>query len=468
MSVQVFAKEIEDGLADKISKDGSLAYITKCTISKQTQEVIKATANLDNIDSFDLYPFESVLCSTGWNENADIFTPAELWKAKSTPLYKKINFLHNEKDILGSMLSTRAVDREGNNLSFELPVQDIPNSFDLISGGVLYKVWDDEELQSRMDQLIAGIEAGEWFVSMECLFPTFDYGLLSSSGQQYIIPRNEETAILSKYLARYGGSGKYENYKIGRVLKDLTFSGKGIVDNPANKRSVILKSVSEFLGAAASLNSLQKEKSENIIMDPVLTVSKEKYEALADEVKNLRAEAKVAAEKAVEAQINSAKAQVTKLESELAASKEVAKAHEDKVKTLEADVNSLNEKLTKANTDLATVAKENLKAKRLAMFAEVDILPAKAQELVDKFIDASEDMFNELVTAMPKKAKSKDEKKDEKTMCEKTETTEAALANATVETTVKTVPTVDATKDTRAKASTWLNSILKTSVKENK
>ena len=464
MTIPVFQKEIDSGIAEQIKNDNTVAFIASCRLNKKLEEIIKATADLaDYIGDFDLYPFESVLCSTGRNENDDIFLKEELWKAKNTAIGKKINFMHNETDIIGHMVATRALDIEGNSLSYLLPEEDVPNQFDLVSCGLLYKIWDDPKLQERMDSLIAEMENGNWYVSMECLFPTFDYGIISAAGQQYVIPRNEETSMLSKYLKRYGGSGKYENYSIGRVLRNLTFSGKGIVDNPANKRSVILNTVSQFMGTAASLDIFHD--TEINIMDPVLTVSKEKYETLADEVKNLKAEAKVAAEKAVEAQVNSAKARVTQLESELSASKEVTKANEDKVKTLEADVKTLTEKLTKANTDLAVVAKDNLKAKRLAMFAEVDILPAKAEELVNKFIDASEDMFNELVTAMPKKTVATPVPTPVVTP---TVTAEAALANATVEQTVKTIPTVDATKDTRAKASTWLGSILKTSVKENK
>lgn len=465
MTIPVFQKEIDSGIAEQIKNDNTVAFIASCRLNKKLEEIIKATADLeDYIGDFDLYPFESVLCSTGRNENDDIFLKEELWKAKNTAVGKKINFMHNETDIIGHMVSTRALDIEGNNLSYLLPDEDVPNQFDLVSCGLLYKIWDDPKLQERMDSLIAGMETGNWYVSMECLFPTFDYGIISAAGQQYVIPRNEETAMLSKYLRRYGGSGKYENYSIGRILRNLTFSGKGIVDNPANKRSVILNTVSQFMGTAASLDIFNV--TENIIMDPVLTVSKEKYEALADEVKNLKAEAKVAAEKAVQAQIDTAKAKVTQLESELSASKEVTKANEDKVKTLTAEATALNDKYSKAIEELAKVHKENLKAKRLAMFAEVDILPAKAQELVDKFIDASEDMFNELVTAMPKKTVATPTPTP--VVVTPVVTPEAALASATVTPAVATVPSVDPTKDTRAKASSWFNSILKTSVKENK
>lgn len=451
-TIPIFPKEIEDGISEQLSKDNCVAFLATCRPTLNTEEIIKASANLSDIDSFDLFPFESVLCSTGMNDNDDVFLAEEMWKAKCSPIHKKINFLHNEKDIIGHMVSTRAIDREGMSLSYELPDQDVPKGFDLVSGGVLYKVWDEEDLQARMNELITGMETGKWFVSMECLFPNFDYGLLSSSGQQYIIPRNAETAMLSKHLRRYGGSGQYETYKIGRVLRNITFSGKGIVDNPANKRSVILKSIAEFNGASASIDIFT---TENKTMAD--TVAKQDYDTLAEELKTLRAEAKVASEKATEKQIADAKAQASKFESELAASKAVAQAHEDKVKTLEAEVKLVNEKLVTANTELEAAAKETLKAKRLSMFADVEIDAAKAQELVEKFIGASDEMFNELVTAMPKKIKT-EAKVENKTV-------ETALSTAKVEETVVTVPAVDATKETRTKASAWISEFLKTSVK---
>ena len=75
---------------------------------------------------------------------------------------------------------------------------------------------------------------------MECFFKGFDYGLFNSeTGEYKVLARNEETAFLTKYLRAYGGDGKHQNYKLGRVLRNITFSGKGFVDKPANPDSVI-------------------------------------------------------------------------------------------------------------------------------------------------------------------------------------------------------------------------------------
>ena len=44
-----------------------------------------------------------------------------------------------------------------------------------------------------------------------------------------IVARNDESAFLTKHLRAYGGTGEYEGYKIGRSLRDISFSGKGLV-----------------------------------------------------------------------------------------------------------------------------------------------------------------------------------------------------------------------------------------------
>jgi hypothetical protein len=75
---------------------------------------------------------------------------------------------------------------------------------------------------------------------MEAWFPDFGYGLISpTSDEVKLIERTEATAFLTKHLQIYGGSGKYQGYKIGRVLKDIIFGAQGFVDKPANLESVI-------------------------------------------------------------------------------------------------------------------------------------------------------------------------------------------------------------------------------------
>ena len=58
-------------------------------------------------------------------------------------------------------------------------IDDISNidKFDIATSAVLYNSWTTPELRERMSKLIAEIEEGKWFVSMECLFNNFDYAV---------------------------------------------------------------------------------------------------------------------------------------------------------------------------------------------------------------------------------------------------------------------------------------------------
>ena len=189
---------------------------------------------------------EVSLVSTGWNKNDDVFQTKATWDARNTPEDKQFNLMHNENDIIGHITGSYVVDKDGNVVEDDTQ----PDDFDIITEAVLYNSWTDPENRQRMNQIIAEIEEGKWFVSMECLFAGFDYALLDDNGGAKLLERNEGSAFLTKHLRAYGGNGEYEGYKLGRSLRDISFSGKGLVSKPANPRSVILDASRAF-----SLNS---------------------------------------------------------------------------------------------------------------------------------------------------------------------------------------------------------------------
>ena len=47
---------------------------------------------------------------------------------------------------------------------------------------LFYNSWTGAENQERMKKIIAEIEEGKWYVSMECLFAGFDYALIGEEG----------------------------------------------------------------------------------------------------------------------------------------------------------------------------------------------------------------------------------------------------------------------------------------------
>ncbi len=238
--MKIYESEIKDGLGDLL-KNNSIAC---CAVAKKhntdvsSEDVSKLrkilaekavdsdVAIAQNEDQIDLYYLKSILVSTGWNKNDDVFDPKELWSAKDTPEDKPFNFMHDEKDIIGHITGNIVVDFDGQEI--DLDSQETPTTFNILTTSVIYTEWSDQDQRDRMQKIVSEIEDGKWFVSMECLFPDFDYALANSDGSIKVVPRDEASAFLTKHLRSYGGSGKYQDYRVGRLLRNFSFSGKGL------------------------------------------------------------------------------------------------------------------------------------------------------------------------------------------------------------------------------------------------
>ena len=104
--MKIYKHEVNDGISELVKSQASIAYISQAnvrTVSEedQSEAVKKIIAGKSNPDQIDLYYLESVLVSTGWNKNDDVFTAEATWDARSTPEDKQFNFMHNENDIIG-------------------------------------------------------------------------------------------------------------------------------------------------------------------------------------------------------------------------------------------------------------------------------------------------------------------------------------------------------------------------------
>jgi hypothetical protein len=240
--MNIYPNEINDGLEDKIKASASVSYaaLAEPVNDSETTSKIKANKAIAGLDDSDLYYVQSILVTSSWNKNDDIFDKLEVWQARNTPEDKPTNLDHKEEIIIGHITSNWPITEDGILIDQATPSDNLPDKFHILTGSVIYKGFSNPELKERSDKLIAEIENGTKYVSMECYFKGFDYGVQDkSSGEYKVIARNEETSHLTKYLRAYGGLGEHENYKIGRVLRQITFSGKGYVDKPANPDSII-------------------------------------------------------------------------------------------------------------------------------------------------------------------------------------------------------------------------------------
>ena len=359
----------------------------------------------ENKDQIDLFYLESVLVSTGWNKNDDVFDPKETFAARTTPEDKPFNFMHNEKDIIGHITGNRVVDFQGNAIAEE--TENPPTEFNILTTAVIYKEWSDVDQRQRIQKILAEIEEGKWFVSMECLFPNFDYALVDKDGGTRVVPREESSAFLTKHLRSYGGSGKYEDYRVGRLLRNLSFSGKGLVSKPANPRSVILEGNRFFDESEAQILTISSIK-ENDMSDLDKQIDDLRAELAEAKTANEALKEKVVAEQQAEFE-----SKIQALEATIAEQAEALEAKEavvaEQAEAIAKAADDMKEKMEK----LREMQKKEALMKRKAELEEAGLDAEEASATVADFEDADDDTFAKVVALMKKKAVKHDEKEKE-------------------------------------------------------
>ena len=301
--------------------------------------------------------------------------------------------------------------------------------FHLVNGAVIYTNWRDEALKERTNNLIKAIEANKKFVSMECLFTDFSYAVYTPDGKTNIIVRDESTAWMTKHLRAYGGSGIHNGYEICRYLLNITFSGKGYVDKPANPNSIILNNNVLNLSTASMEKPSELQEKPNISEDGVFIKDKSNLNSTIEEKLNMT-------EEFLKEQNNELKETVKSLEAKLAeVNDKFAKVNVDQYEKTAADLESKLELANKAsdgkvgeiaqltedgeklqakydeiektnkdlNIELDKVKTAEVKANRISTLVDGGIDKEIAEKKVDTFGSLSDEQFgdlsNELIAA---------------------------------------------------------------------
>jgi hypothetical protein len=216
-------------------------------IVEGTEELKKAVASIVQFPAHktpDMLFFSGIFVSSGANLNKAFFLPSELVKANHTIVNKALDIEHSEDQIVGHIYSSAFVDRDGKKLDTEeLKAMDQAAldklDLDVMIGGILYK--------SRFPELAKEVKGDKWKLSMETYFTNYDVkiGDLILSKKEAEALGIATDSVLGK-LARILKRGKeVAKGNITRVLRELMFSGCGLVKNPANPRSVILETANK-------------------------------------------------------------------------------------------------------------------------------------------------------------------------------------------------------------------------------
>lgn len=408
MNMRIFPNEIKDGLEDQIRSNATIAYTSLANpeeiteLEKEKFRFLSESSATSNPDQIDLYYLNSVLVSTGWNKNDDVFDIKETWAARSTPEDKQFNFMHNEEDIIGHITGNCVVSSDGAIIADETLKEGVPDKFDIITSAVIYKSWSDAEKRERINQIIAEIEKGQWFVSMECLFNGFDYAVVGLDGNHNTIVRDESSAFLTKHLRAYGGEGDYEGHKIGRLLRNISFSGKGLVNNPANPNSIILRGSDPFKSTQACIieeSSIREisHMSNDATLQKQLDALKAELDTSKQREETLEAKLKELDEKAITERLEAMNAELQAKNEEIAKMLEAQEATLAEKTELTESLDKVNEEFAGIQAELETIKTEAHKAKRLAALIAAGLDEEAAAEKLEKFAGADDELFDEIV-----------------------------------------------------------------------
>jgi hypothetical protein len=395
--MKIYPREILDGIDKLIEEKNSIAFV--CDIfsnAAYVENIITSHPSIaclldDSEKQSDLYYLNSVLVSAGWNKNDDVFGVNELWAARHTPVNKQFNYMHDDSDIIGHITGSIVVDHNGKEINDGDEPSSLPEKLDIITSAVIYKTWSNSETRARIEELTKEIDDGKWSVSMECVFNNFDYALIGPNEDQKVLARTDESSFLTKHLRAYGGSGEFQGYKIGRLLKGFYFSGKGLVAKPANPRSIILnKDANPFNSKAdITLYNFLTAMENNMNEDTT---------KLDDQVLDTSASDTALAEK--EQLIESLQAKVKELEDSFAGMNGDKEKYMKEAEALKQKMFEKEEELKTMSGKYSAMVKEIKGMKRVASLLDAGADEQKANKIVEDFSDASDEMFASVVALL--------------------------------------------------------------------
>ena len=424
--IEIFQAEKDAGLESLISANASIAYQAPVLLSDQPAEIQKNWKPLPFAkaakEEADIYHVYSILVTTSWNKNDDVFSKEEVWASKDTPKYKPTNLEHDEKQIVGGMIDNWAVDKNFNLIEGNIDPKDLPDHYHILVSSVIYKQWQDKAYQKRAMDLISQIEAGQKHVSLECIFRGFDYAVVAPDGKNHILARNDETAFLTQHLRSYGGTGSYQDHQVGRLLRSITFSGKGFVDRPANPESIIFDQNRVFEFNKASISSKNMFLNENgVIMkidnlnrsdtqesdDMSNEILNEQIAELKTALESAKAENKELADKLSDASISKYEKTVDELTQQAQSTQEQITSLTKDLETSQSSVEELtsaletsNEAYAKLETEIAEMkAAAKLRSRKIALI-HAGLSDEEAEAKLETFGDLSDEQFEALAETL--------------------------------------------------------------------
>jgi hypothetical protein len=266
--------------------------IRVCAPIEVEHEVEKAAIEKASVLAFpdekqsDLQYIRSCLVSAGTNKNGAHFLPSEMVKAHNTVVHKAIDIEHEEDKVIGHIYECAYMYKDGTQFDplkvradYEEACRDLDElDMDIGVAGVIHKM--------RFPGYADEISSGDWKVSMECFFKDFDIKIGDT-----IITRDEAQALgydcnelIGGFVKVVAGHRELGTRMVARVLRHITFSGMGIVKNPANPHSIIMETAAHKELLEKGEQTIDLERIDNLRGHKVILSEKTEAASVGKEV----------------------------------------------------------------------------------------------------------------------------------------------------------------------------------------
>lgn len=221
------------------------------TLRKEVSSVIELPSEKQR--QIDLQYFTAIFVSSGENLNHAFFLPSEIVAAKDTIASKALDIEHEEDEIIGHLYDYAFTDKKGKRLNIKEIAKKDKASQDrqeihVVIAGIIYK--------SRFPNIAQEVASGKWKVSMECYFNDYDVKvgdlILSKKEAEMLGFATNDDSNFGKVARVIKNKIEIASGVVTRVLRNICFSGCGIVKNPANPPSIILETANEKESPAMS------------------------------------------------------------------------------------------------------------------------------------------------------------------------------------------------------------------------
>ncbi len=236
-------------------------YLTEASLKKLKDFL----PNIDTDKNFDLLPFSANCAVVNTiNLNDDGITTETALAVYRYFIHKYVNIEHERPNVIGCILMAGFSDFGTNEPLTEEQVKEYKKPFNLVIGGVIWRVVNEgvaDYIEASSDP--TSDHYLKVSVSWEIGFNEEEFVLIKGNSRNIedgkIITDEIELAKFKTFSKAYGGSGKYEDSHIYRIIKGEALPlGIGVTEIPAANVKGILAQSNASLEVTEILSDLAK------------------------------------------------------------------------------------------------------------------------------------------------------------------------------------------------------------------